>query len=884
MERSHNNKEYNKRKGGKVEISTITAANNNNNMSIIMSSTLSQQDIVSSSTSTYNNIANTTTTSRSNSVIKPILKKEEEDTISKSESKIKQNINNEDIDDDGDDELIPTPTKSSQIDNVPTTGKKRKKRVDDNSNNRLADNDNDNDSTHDEVVKKKKDEIISTTTTTTATAAAVQVVPKFTRNTPASSAAALDFRYNSSRAILCVAGNIVFDALTPNFSTTTNGPSTLYDSGIVVGSIDILDVPQNPTNKKVESTTNKKKKKRKRSRSNDDGDDDRSISNNDRSEDDDDDDDSTSEDDIKENNNDTPKKVSTTIDVNMGAVKVEAQLLAQRTICVVENAIHRSTLQYQYRRDNARYQYKASGIYKEDNDDDDGTDYFLKVTNPFEWKSNDEDTSSSKFVQKHKETISTISQVSDDDDTSTEDGNDFKKGNDKQKSKNLHNNNNNNDSDNMSLDDNDSDIWNIDNAVPYQPNIDSTTYVWQSICLPRFLSVLSTGAGHAIYHDTQWSSRHGRIADLLRTLSTTTIFDNNNESNNSIHSFSKNFGPHLIVTTEPELEKFGREFYDIRTHMRLVMSTESKSLHNMIYHGSTKRRTKLRKEYFAKANGLPEAPFHVLITTYAVFFQDYIHFCQLPFETVIVDDGLSFMATACDQNNSIMGTIWDSAIFSSNDYHVGLAGTPYKEWDYSKGSEITETSMRDAFIGLTARHRIMTASTLTIKQRLSTDVVAISGLVDFIAPQFALVVREEWARSRIYADIASMGHFRKLVSRALIVHNANASTTDLCTLAELAFNGQIPSPDRSDDPHVPNVISDDEFVSSSKIAFSRRSALLWLGPPNQSWLRYELGIVNFQPIIEAMKLSTYHGHFCEEITTASSTTTAGANGQVAGSA
>ena len=71
-------------------------------------------------------------------------------------------------------------------------------------------------------------------------------------------------------------------------------------------------------------------------------------------------------------------------------------------------------------------------------------------------------------------------------------------------------------------------------------------------------------------------------------------------------------------------------------------------------------------------------------------------------------------------------------------------------------------------------------------------------------------------------------------------------------------------------------------MSADKATHSRRSCLNWLGTSSVDWLRYELGKADFRLILEAMKLSSKHGHFCEEITTASSTTSSGVNGQVAG--
>jgi hypothetical protein len=587
-----------------------------------------------------------------------------------------------------------------------------------------------------EPVMAQSSAAMSTAQTPVATNAPIP--PKFTRNTPASSAASLDQRLNNSRAILCVAGNIVFDRLTP--ANPSSSPAVPFN---------VLDVPQN-----TKSTAASGKP----------GD-------------------------------------SADSDVNMGAVLIEAQTLAQRTISVVENALLRAKQRYQYRKDNVRFDVHHDRDY-------------LRIPNPFG--------------------VGPPNAVSDSED---DDGNEASAA--------------------------------TTEDVPFQPNPDSNTVTWQTVCLPHFLAILATGTGHAIYHDSEWSSRHGRLADVLRSLATST-FSMTDDGN---------FGPHLIVTTEPELGRFAQEFASLSDGLRLVIRNESKSLRALTYSGTRSKRRRLR-QYFSQASGLPEAPFHILITSYKYFLEDYLHFCQLPFESVILDEGVAWMATR-DQNS--LGTIWDSAIFSSNDHHIGLAGTSFKKWDYLV-DEIPDTMIKDAWIGLTTRHRIVTASTFALKQRSTTELLAVSAMLDFVAPQFSAVVKEEWDRSKITASVASMNHFRKLLARSVVVHSPESAGQDMHSLASQAISGDLLPPDHWSEPlpEVPTVVSDDDFVTIGKVAFSRRSTLQWLGPPNQSWLRYELGCADFQPILDAAKISVNHGHFCEEITTASSTTASGATGQVAG--
>jgi hypothetical protein len=543
--------------------------------------------------------------------------------------------------------------------------------------------------------------------------------PKFTRNTPASSAAALDARLTSSRAILCTAANATFEALTP--------PLPGLD-------VDVADVPQNPNKVSADESS-----------------------------------------------------TSATVN-NMGAVVVEAQTLGQRIEAVAENAAQRSNRRYQYRKDNAMYDKPKKTHFQ--------------IKNPFAWN----------------------------DDESNEDTND-------------------------------------DHAVAsheYKPSNEAMTEAWTNICLPRLMSILHTGVGHAVYHDVNWSSRHGRTANLLQELS-------KNDSN---------FGPHLIVTVEPDVDRFAQEFRAVNSHLRLMSMVHTESLRCLRYTGSAPQRAKLRKQ-FPDASGLPEAPFHVIITSYAHFLTDYLHFCQLPFEVVIVDDGVSWMAAAQSDQNSPMGRVWDEAIWSKNDHQMGLAGAVEKEWDFS-ADNFDETTIKEAWVGLTARHRVATSSTLKVQQRSSSDTVPVSGIVNFIAPHFAEAVREEWDRSRITTDTPSMKHFQKLVTRSMVVHDSAADQKDTLKLALDALQGELPTAERSDDPNVPELIPDESFVSDGKVAFSRRSALLWLGSLEESWLRYELGVVKFQHILDAMKASAAHGHLCEEIVTASSMTSSGATGQVTG--
>jgi hypothetical protein len=397
-----------------------------------------------------------------------------------------------------------------------------------------------------------------------------------------------------------------------------------------------------------------------------------------------------------------------------------------------------------------------------------------------------------------------------------------------------------------------------------------------------------------IFHDLQWRSRHGRVANILRD--------------------APNTGPHLILTTEPEKEKFAREFapFDPAAPWRnwildsdddgTSSSAPPTELRALVYQGSRTRRRKLRKNFAGLVNGTSSSsPFHVLIVSYQDFLgvaSDYLHLCQIPWQVVIVDDGAAWMAAACDQTSTSLALLWQNAIFARNDHQTGLAGAVQynpgkKEWDFLWDTDsegiIPEDITREACIGLTARHRILTATTFALPssstRSTSTELIHVGSMLEFVAPHFMEVVREEWDRCKMTSDLPSMNHFRKLVAGSVVVHHPDAQTTvlDMNILALQAMTGKLPPPDRSGEKAVPSIISDDDFVASGKIASSRRSSLHWLGSLKQSWIRYELGSANFELIQDVMKSSNHHAYYCEEITTASSTTATGANGQVAGS-
>jgi hypothetical protein len=500
----------------------------------------------------------------------------------------------------------------------------------------------------------------------------------------------------------------------------------------------------------------------------------------------------------------SPAKIATKV-YTMAAVIAEAQALGHRIQSAANASVERSRRRFQFRKDTAYYEQKD----KENRRSIAGlnvSEHFRPLKNPFSW---------------------------------SQDGSEKAK----------------------------KDLMDVE-GIPSSTEIDisSITKAWKELCVPRLMSVLQTGAGHAIVHDVLFSTRHARISHFMQEFALKT----------------GSFGPHLIITTQPDVNRWAKQFKARDSHLRLLSMVGKDSLRAMPYHGDKDQRRRLRKR-FPDATGLPEASFHVIITSYTDFLNDYIHFCQFPFEIVLMDDGCSWMAAAGEPNSSVTNAtltkVWEEALFSKNDHNVGLAGSFLQDWDFER-DDFGEDVLKDSLIGLTARHRIMTSAKAALS---AAEILPFSRLVNFLTPQFADAVREEWDRSRIGHDRACREHFQKLLTRSIVVHHPNASVQDLYTLALWALRGKIRDSVHAKDPDVPSPITDDQFVADLKGSNARRYQLRWLGPPESSWLRYELGVARFDPILDAMLVSTYCGHVCEEIITVLATSNAGSTGQVTGS-
>ena len=616
----------------------------------------------------------------------------------------------------------------------------------------------------------------SSATAATTTTTETETAPKFTRNTPASSAAALDHRFTNSRAILCAAGNLCLGHATA----------------------DPADVPQK----------------------------DRLA--------------------------------------NLGAVIVDATVYARRTRAVAEHAVRRVTWRYQFRQAHHKAQRKQQQQQHHHHPQ-------RKLENDITTKSS---SSSSPFGHLNIPHLFLGPQR-------------------------------------KWLDE----MWDEDKMVPYQPNLVALTDAWEMEGRSALQQILETstaaimeninssnttignnsnqrsmvGTGNALYYDTEWNTRHGRLGDFIRT---------------QARQDELGWGPHLIITTQPEVDLFCQEFHDWRTYLDLRQARDNNidssmkedyhhhhHAHTIVracrYAGKAAERRQLRKMW-SSATGLPEDPIHVVCMSYAVFLEDYLHVCQVPWGTVILDDTACWMAASQGDPNSSLAAIWDSAIWASNDHYTGLAGTALSAWDFAledwrSNLTVDEASqvVKDAYVGLTAQNRIITASKLVLEQRQNVDLLPVSGIVNFVAPHFAGVVREEWDRNNIAKDTASMDHFRRLVARYTVVHHPDILDCDMKELAVRALEGKVAPIDEGPEALAPVEVTEEDFVSADKVTYSRRACLGWLGP-ELSCLRYELGRADFQPILDILKISTKHGHYCEEVTTASTMTTSGATGQVAG--
>jgi len=443
---------------------------------------------------------------------------------------------------------------------------------------------------------------------------------------------------------------------------------------------------------------------------------------------------------------------------------------------------------------------------------------------------------------------------------------------------------------------------------------------WTSTSKPHLMAILNKGAGNAILHDREWTCRAFRVANLLQNLAVpqpdaipSTPSDKgfvhwndvrlSGKSSPSLVRGFPNYGPHLIITSAGEdfdtfvsvFNKLGTD--GVRTegqgekNRRDVFKTnpEEVQLRALPYHGDSSCRGRLRKHFTNCFGDLPSSAYHVVVTSYADFVKDYTHFCQVSFQAVIMDDGMSWLGCAHYDPQGDLGKVWNSAIWSKTGSNPSQLTSRKNEsgGDMEKKSK-TGASKKDSEsreesrlqIGLTARHRILVASTMHAKYRGQVYKAPVPGLLSFLTPQFTDVIRDDWERCKVYNCKKSMEHIRSLVARSVVVYSGGRSVGTLSGLLKLSFasmNGELPE-QPSSAAHEDNEL--DEWVKRQKIVQSRKFAAAWFRP--LSPMRKSFGELALDSIITTVKKTNALGFVCEEVVTASSLTMSGQNGGVVG--
>lgn len=412
---------------------------------------------------------------------------------------------------------------------------------------------------------------------------------------------------------------------------------------------------------------------------------------------------------------------------------------------------------------------------------------------------------------------------------------------------------------------------------------------WINTSKPRLLSILRTGAGNAILHDMEWSCRAFRVVNLLQNLAVPHPSSNANSSDfahwndvrlsgNSTKSLVRgfpNYGPHLIVTPSgQDFDTYVAAFHQLGSsrnrvsgggfgrekNCRGVFKTnpDEVQLKALAYRGDKSCRRRLWKHFANSFGGLPDSTYHVVVTTYADFVEDYTHFCQVPFQAVVMDDGMSWLGCAHYDPQGDLGKVWNSAIWSNKSTQAS---------NKNEGESKEESKLR---IGLTARHRILVASCMHAKYRGQVYKAPVPGLLAFLTPQFTDVVREDWERCKLYNCKKSMEHIRSLLARSIVVYSGGSSINKVSGMYELSLasmNGELPG-------HQGSIAHEDdeldEWVKRQKIVQTRKFAAVWFRP--LSPVRKSFGKLSLDSIIATMKRSNALGFVCQEIVTASSLT------------
>lgn len=476
---------------------------------------------------------------------------------------------------------------------------------------------------------------------------------------------------------------------------------------------------------------------------------------------------------------------------------------------------------------------------------------------------------------------------------------------------------------------------------------------WKS-CLPRMLEILNKGTGHAIFHDMQWTDRAFRVANMLQTMASSlyasapTCQSSSNQSSTIARKAYSNYGPHLIVTSNGEdFDKFSAVFGRLGDGLhRSIFKKGGRNnsfahdpgdvdnlLRVLPYHGSKVQRRQLRKHFgsiapssdshFSFLGGLPDSHFHVILTTYSNLLEDFAHFCQIPFQVVLLDDGMSWLGSSYSDPNGDIAMLWNTGLWSKFDFGLGKTGVTndggkrLMSWDFSKdiagleadddnpevsvsnGALGERTSSGRFPMGLTARHRILLASNMHAQCRGQVYKAPVLGLLTFLAPQFAETIMDDWERSRVTRCMQTMSCLRTVLARLLVVYSGDStcrSPNDLIALSLRALQGELPLRSFSLPPPPPrqNVVmvetcsvgEEDEVTEKTKhlekFANLRKNESAWFLP--YSSMYNEIRFMLPKPILAGVKKTNAagYGYVCEEIVTASSCTIAGSCGAIVG--
>ena len=361
---------------------------------------------------------------------------------------------------------------------------------------------------------------------------------------------------------------------------------------------------------------------------------------------------------------------------------------------------------------------------------------------------------------------------------------------------------------------------------------------WRSSCLPRLLNIFTkSGSGHGILVDKVWTKeRMIRVYDFFHALAS---------------SEEKNYGLHLVVCNEDSFYLWESAFSKLGFGLQ-HKEGEDVVLRTLSYKGNN-RMLLFRHIYHLSAYNTPHAPVHIVITTYSTLIEDFSMLCQISWQCVVLDDGYGWLGSASGDPNGQVGKAWD-ALWNKRDFVSTV-----------QDHEFPPPVVNE---GLTARHRFLTCKSLSANYR-SALYPSVSGLISFLCPQFDAVTREEWDRSKINNDTASIKYFRSLLARFVAIHLSpeqqrvydTLKSTNLM-LAQQDIEGVpfFPNNGKKKSTDIPPPQLVEQYLSSGKIMQSRRFAISWLSHT----MRHEFANISFEPML-SNKSQERGSYICEEI-------------------